>query len=105
MEYCLSVKFHNDNYGILSLRGVKRRSNPQTTNNKHKNRKEKEFHEWIIIPYTEIATSCKQLSQWRVCEHHPLPPSSLREFYELSQWWANINEITNPSAKSYNKNI
>ena len=29
MEYCLSVKFHNDNYGILSLRGVKRRSNPQ----------------------------------------------------------------------------
>ena len=27
----------------------------------------KEFHKWIIIPYTEIATSCKQLSQWRVC--------------------------------------
>ena len=27
----------------LSLRGVKRRSNPQTTNSKYKNRKEKEF--------------------------------------------------------------
>ena len=27
-----------------------------TTNNKYKNRKIKEFYEWIIVPYTEIAT-------------------------------------------------
>ena len=61
----------------------KGRQTPQTTNNKHKNQKEKEFHEWIIIPHNEIATSCKQLSQWRVCEYHPLPPSSLRDFVEV----------------------
>ena len=39
-------------------------SPPQTTNNKHKNRKEKEFHEWIIVPHTEIATGLWP-SQWR----------------------------------------
>ena len=60
-----------------SLLGVKRRSNPQPLMVNTKIEKKK-FINRIIMSYTEIATSCKQLSQWRVCEYHPLPPSSLR---------------------------
>ena len=39
------------------LSPLQREANPpQATNSQYKNRKEKEFHEWVIVPHTEIAT-------------------------------------------------
>ena len=67
-EFCLTVpvphteiatafsKPRNDEFVCTVIARSKATKQSTTTNNKHKNRKEKEFHELLIISHTEIAT-------------------------------------------------
>ena len=98
MEYCLSVKFYNDNYGVLSLR-VKR-SNPQPLiiylfTKKKKNSlltinikiEKKKFINRIIMPYTEIATNL-QFSQWQCGLSTLVSHTEIATGLRPSQWRA-----------------